>query len=183
MKSIARKIEGPLATGLNGAFEVEFPMGVQLVFGGAPFRMAGMTHLDRLDIPIFRVKCATEIQGDFDAEVPCQDFGTPKPKDMKAAVEEAIEAAFKGEPVFAGCMGGIGRTGTFLAVVLKVLCPQYGFETDGYVRAVKQLYFPPAVETDGQYSLISSIDVDDLRRKVKWLWLKAVIRRTIFGGR
>jgi hypothetical protein len=174
-------------TGLNGAFELYFPMGVTLVFAGAPFRMANnptLTHLGRPGTQPYRVKCATEVAGVFDFEVPCEDFGVPKHWDMKDAVYAAIEAAFQGRPVFAGCMGGIGRTGTFLAVVLKVLCPEYGYETDGYVMAVRQLYLRNAVETQAQANLVSSIDVYDLRSKIKWLWLKAVIRNAftkVFG--
>jgi hypothetical protein len=181
MKSIAQKLHGPVAQGLNGAFEVKFPMGVTLVFGGAPFVMAGMTHLNRDGTLPYRVKCATEIQAPAEVEVPCQDFGVPSEADMRAGVRAAITAAFQGQPVFAGCMGGIGRTGTFYAVVLKVLCPQFGFTEDGFVKAVKKLYLTSAVETGQQYDLIDEIYVDDLRAQVKWLWLKAVIRQLLTG--
>jgi hypothetical protein len=179
MKVIAHAMGGRVAQGLNGAFRLSLPMDVDLYFGGAPYRMNGMTHLEALGSPLYRVKCATEIQADFDVEVPCQDFGVPTNADMRYAVGQAIEAAFRGRPVFAGCMGGIGRTGTFLAVVLKVFYPKVPVKS--LVPMVKRVYFGPAVETEEQYRLIESIDVSALQRRVRWLWLKAVIRRTLWG--
>jgi hypothetical protein len=179
MRVVGRKIEGGAAAGLNGAFMLELPMGIQLVFGGAPYRMAGMTHLEQVGSPLFRVKCATEIQGEFDVEVPCEDFGVPLHWDMRDAVYAAMVAAFQGRPVFAGCMGGIGRTGTFYAVLLKVFYP--GQPVENLVPMVKRLYYGSAVETGEQQQLISDIDVDYLQRQVKWLWLKAVARKLLSG--
>jgi hypothetical protein len=180
MKSIARK--NPIATkamDLNGGFDVEFPGGVKLMFFGAPFRQA---HLVRASFPTYAVKAATEQRGDFDAEVPCEDFGVPTHDDMRKAVASAIEAAFAGKAVFAGCAGGIGRTGTFLAVVLKTLqaAPASGYSA-GWVDLVRQVYMKHAVETPAQRKLIDQIDVSSIQRRVKWLWFKAAVRKFFLG--
>lgn len=184
MKSIAKPTTYdrnglPLPLHLNGAFTVTFPWGVTLLFAGAPFRNA-----DRM-LDAFRVKCATEQTGRFDADIPCEDFSVPTEEDMLKAVEAAIEAAFAGQPVFAGCAGGIGRTGTFLSVVLKALGAQVEapMKADlGWVGMVRRVYLRHAVETDAQKRLIEDIDVSRIRRRLKWLWLKAVARR-FFRGR
>jgi hypothetical protein len=179
MKTDVVKIEGPLVAGLNGAFAVELPMSVNLYFGGAPFRMAGMTHLERVGSPLYRVKCATEVAGTFEEEVPAQDFGVPTHTAMRLAVTHAVEAAFQGRPVFAGCVGGIGRTGTFLAVVLKVFYPTYSGEQLVYMT--RAVYLGHAIETAEQKKLIDTIDVSALQRRVKWLWMKAVLRKLLGG--
>src|SRR4051794_11348594 len=110
MKSIARATTHdangkPFDMRLNGAFTVDFPLGVTLTFAGAPFRLA---HLAGLGSSLFRVKAATEVPGDAEVFIPCVDFGVPNEADMLAAVAAAVEAAFAGKTVFAGCMGGIG---------------------------------------------------------------------------
>jgi hypothetical protein len=177
VKITARKLNGPIAAGLNGAFAVEFPMGIALIFGGAPFRMADMTHLGRVGYPTYRVKCATEVPGDADDEVPCQDYSVPRELDLLNAVERAIQAAFQGRAVFAGCYGGIGRTGVFMATVLKVLMP----DMMDYVGLTRNLYLRGTIETEEQMELVDEIEVDALRRKVKWMWVRAVIRQALFG--
>lgn len=168
MKSIAQAI--PHAGQMNGSFEVAFPLGVTLRFAGAPFRNG-----NGLDGDVLRVKCATEQPGRCDVAVPCEDFGTPTHETMLEGVERAIEAAFDGKLVFAGCAGGIGRTGTFLSVVLKVLQP--GLSAGEIVPLIRKIYLRGAVETQGQQKLIREIDVRRLQKRVKWLWLRAVFRR------
>jgi hypothetical protein len=180
VKIIAQKVDAR-GTGLNGAFSLTLPMGVVLVFAGAPFRMsetAFLTHLEPAGSPTFTVKCATEVAGAADTTVPCEDYGTAKPADLRDAAEEAIEAAFQGRPVFAGCMGGIGRTGVFLSVVLKAFYPDVD-ETE-IVPMLRNLYLPYTVETPEQEKLVQCIDLEKLQGRIKWLWLKAVIRKT-FG--
>ena len=178
MKSIAQFRKTPGNLDLNGAFDVLFPLGVKLTFSGAPFRHAHQGKMDGR--PPYRVKCATEQSGACEIEVPCQDFGTPTHEDMLAGVEAAIDAAFAGKPVFAGCAGGIGRTGTFLAVVLKALNAEVvGFEHVPlpWWEKVRIVYLKFAVETKGQKDLIEDIDVSAIRRRIKWLWAKAVFRK------
>lgn len=170
LKSIARGCRLPPQARLNGAFRVDYPMGISLLFAGAPFMYA-----DRAAQPAFRVKCATEQPGVADWTVPSVDFGVPTDEDMLKGVEAAITAAFNGQSVFAGCAGGIGRTGTFLSVVLKVLQPD--LPAAQIVPTIRRIYLSHAVETKGQKELIERIDVSALRRKIKWLWLAAVWRK------
>lgn len=171
MKSSVSKLK-KMYQGSNGEFAVSFPFGITLFFVGAPFKLT-----QSIPATLFKVKCASEQPGFYDALVPCVDFGVPTDADMLKGVEAAIEAAFAGRPVFAGCAGGIGRTGTFLAVVLKVLHPLPKPVAKGAYKAlVRDVYLSHAVETPKQGALIDGIDVEQLRKRVKWLWLKAVAK-------
>ena len=169
LKSIAQKVQIYGRSHMNGCFTVQFPLIRKFWFYGAPFMYAGEVGNG------FKVKCATEQPGAADFTIPSVDFGVPTDEDMLKGVEAAIIAAFNGQPVFAGCMGGIGRTGTFLSVVLKVLQPD--LPASQIVSTIRQVYLSHAVETKGQKELIERIDVSALRRKIKWLWLAAVWRR------
>jgi hypothetical protein len=178
VKLIARVFaETPSNREVNGEFDVEFPGGVTLTFIGGPFSVA-----DTLP-DAFKVKAATEQYGYCDISIPVADFGTPKDEDMLRAVEGAIVAAFAGKPVFAGCGAGIGRTGTFFAAVLKVLIPDVaastGGQVDTYVGLVRQVYLGHAVETQDQVEFIGRLDVERLRKRVKWLWARALVRRAM----
>lgn len=163
--------------GLNGGFEVRFPLGIVLQFYGSPFRKAGMVD------DAFTVKCASEQPGPADVVIPCEDFGVPTHADMLRGVDRAINAAFDGEPVFAGCAGGIGRTGTFLSVVIKALnvdptpYNKTGKSKVGYVNMIRAIYLGHAVETAKQEQLIDTIEVSDIRKTIGRLWRRAVLRK------
>jgi hypothetical protein len=182
MKTKVTAIPGAREIGLNGTFQVALPLGVKLVFAGAPFPKRGVVH------NAFVVKCATEQRGAADVEIPCEDFGVPTDRAMLNGVDRAIEAAFAGKQVFAGCAGGIGRTGTFLTVVLKAL----GADPTGYdghsrvplVNMIRKVYLGHAVETSAQEKLISTIDVSAIQAKIRRLWFRAVLRKYVpFFGR
>ena len=149
----------------NGAFVVDL-RGTRLTFIGGPYRHSSQHPFAYL------VKCATEQTGRFDTEIPCQDFQPFKEADLRRALHVAIDAALAGRPVYAGCMGGIGRTGTFLAAVLKVLMPEYD-----PVLLLRTVYLPHAVETAAQERLIAGLDVTDLRHKVQTTVRKNALKR------
>ncbi len=144
-------------TDANGAFEVTY-LGQRLQFFGGPFKLSAQ-HPDA-----FLVKCATEQTGVYHAAIPCEDFRAFDPADLYKAVDAALDAAFRGSPIYAGCAGGIGRTGTFLAAVLKVFFPD-----ENPVDTVRDVYLSYAVETADQRKLLASFDVSKLRRKARKL--------------
>jgi hypothetical protein len=79
-----------------------------------------------------------------DVFVPTRDFHTPPPETFRKALYEGLEAALDGRQVYVGCMGGIGRTGLYLAVMAKAL------GVVDPVQDVRKLYYAHAVETRDQ---------------------------------
>jgi hypothetical protein len=123
----------------------------------------------------FGVCVRAEQASNFDVHLPIQDFSIPRASDkgaVDAALKATISAMLKGRrpggtPVYVGCMGGIGRTGLFLALLDKVLAG------DGDpIANVRGAYMRHAVETPDQIDYVKNFDVDDLRRwlkREKWL--------------
>ena len=75
-----------------------------------------------------------------------RDFGTPaSTEDALDALREAHRRAADG-PVLIVCCGGVGRTGTALAVLLLM----EGASVDEAVDRVRREHHPRAVETRGQ---------------------------------
>lgn len=124
-------------------------------FVGGPF--------DTAPADSFRVAVRAEFiePGDADVHLPIKDFSTPDDADaVEDALFEAYAAALKGQPVFVGCMGGMGRTGLFLALLAKTA----GIQEP--VRWVKQNYNPHAVETNPQAKYVNEFDVSGVRERV-----------------
>lgn len=85
-----------------------------------------------------------------DLHVRCADFRVPDVKDMDRAVRLALwHAVVEGRPIFVGCMGGTGRTGTFLGCVCGLLWPD-----EDPVDKVREVYKRTACETSGQRSFV-----------------------------
>ena len=80
------------------------------VFGGP--------YLDR-PTGMVGVKLAREITAPHMVSVPIKDFSVPLQKDLDFGLGLAVANILDGDPVYAGCMGGKGRTGLFLAVLAK----------------------------------------------------------------
>ena len=112
---------------------------------------------------------------DCHAHVPTEDFTTPPMSHMVVAVERALRAALKGKPIYVGCTGGIGRTGTFLACMAKVA----GHKDP--VLYIRSEFKGHAVETKGQEMLIRSFDADSIRDRLKWAIRFAKLSRRIQG--
>ena len=107
------------------------------------------------------VKLAQEIDLPCDIDLPIKDYSIPDPQQCKAALEKAINEIFAGKELYAGCFGGKGRTGIFLALLAK----SFGHEKPiGYVR---EHYHPHAVETEEQFHFVCNFNVDELSKLVK----------------
>lgn len=83
-----------------------------------------------------------------------EDMGTLELDQLKSLVAEAHAALERGETVEAGCIGGHGRTGTFLAALLVKV---EGLDGDEAIRRVKDTYCSEAVETPGQRGMVRSL--------------------------
>jgi hypothetical protein len=155
-----------LPPGLNGVMPLQLGDREVRVWGG-PFRNRPK------GVATYGVKMAAEIKDPADLSVSCKDFGVPDPADMRDAVVETLNQALDGEQIYVGCMGGIGRTGTFMASLAKA-----AGENDP-VAYVRSTYLEHAVETKAQEQFVADLPVDDIRVALKsalwwrrFAWLK-----------
>jgi hypothetical protein len=117
------------------------------------------------------VKMAEEINHPHMVAVDTRDFSVPEVSDLKKGIVKALMAMINEEDVYAGCAGGIGRTGIFLAALAKV---QIEYRKSKHragrgedpVLYVRKHFIPHAVETKQQEEFIANLDVSDI---VEWL--------------
>jgi hypothetical protein len=91
-----------------------------------------------------------------DLVVPIVDFQVPTAEQydlVASAVLTAFDAAFGGRDVYVGCMGGMGRTGLFLAIMAKCA----GIPDP--VQFVRKNYYSHAVETENQLAYVNDFDI------------------------
>lgn len=125
---------------------IYFPLfrGKALVYGG-PYR-------NKPDY-MFGVKMAVEIQKPCDVSIPTKDFQVPSVFAVDEGLIDTLQAIRAGKDVYVGCMGGIGRTGLFLAIIAKAMGIK---DPVAYVRAH---YYAHAVETDEQKQYVADYKV------------------------
>jgi len=123
------------------------------------------------------VKMAREIDAPCYIDVPTQDFSVPDMGKFTDGVQQALLVAISGVPVYVGCMGGIGRTGLFLAGMAKVsLYMQMRWwerllgmqpEASDVVAYVRSNYISHALETDEQEAYVDLFDPRPAAKAVK----------------
>ncbi len=102
------------------------------------------------------------------------DFGLPE--DVRFPLYEALRALVNGRSLYVGCGWGRGRTGTFLALLAKILGEKQP------VLFVRTNYLAEAVETPEQKKFVEEYDVGDsqydlrylLRERRRGFWLREV---------
>lgn len=153
---------------LNRHMPVRFGKVKAQVFGG-PFLeyVPGQRRL-------VSVKMAAEIEHPHDIGIPTEDFSTPSHPAMHAGIRKALVAILSGNDLYVGCMGGIGRTGLFMACLAKVMFNYNEFdevqegkpETYDPVAYVRSTYYGHAVETRAQQKFVEGFDTTS---HVDWL--------------
>lgn len=86
------------------------------------------------------------------------DFGLPDGSEVEILLFEALRALVNGRPLYVGCGWGRGRTGTFLALLAKILGEKQP------VLFVRTNYLAEAVETSEQKNFVGAADVETLQR-------------------
>lgn len=145
-------------------------------FWGLKIRLFGGRYMQRpKDRRAFTVKMAAEIKEPFNVSVPTVDFQTPRVEDLTAGIQKTIPVLLTGKKrVFVGCMGGVGRTGLFLACMLKVL----GDPTP--ILTVREKYNSHAVETKAQEQFVADFPVGELRRFARRTAIRVWLRKLKF---
>lgn len=120
---------------------------------------------------MFGVKMAQEIDEVFNVDVPTRDYDVPAISDLRMGIVRTLMAMVNDRTVYVGCWGGIGRTGLFLAALVKVQIEYRAMQhrTGGGedpVVYVREHFMQNAVETSQQMKFIADFDVSEI---VNWL--------------
>jgi len=163
---------------MNGMIETKL-LGRKVTVMGGPYR----------DRPheIRGVKLAQEIESTADVVLDIPDFGVPTNHQVDGALFQALKILTEDGVIYLGCMGGIGRTGMFMAILIKtigimnleadrktlwgrikVFFNQYpstlenGSMVYEPVEFVRDEYLSTAVETSEQYKFVSHYDPTEM---------------------
>jgi len=118
------------------------------------------------------IKVAAEIKDRCSMHVPIRDFSVPlKPDQMNEALAFALDRIAEDMPLYVGCMGGVGRTGLFLTLLVKSLT---GWDGERCIEYVRANYNAHAVETPQQELYVAGFDVRKLRKLARRAKFKAV---------
>ena len=141
---------------------------------GRYFEVEGGPYRER-PLDTVGVKMAVEINLPCQVSIPTEDYKTPPIPALQVGLIKTVEYIVKGHPVYVGCMGGMGRTGLFLAILAKA----WGITNP--VEYVRKNYYAHAVETAEQYKFVMDFKVpEELAWQIALAKLKSVFR---FGER
>lgn len=133
--------------GVKGSMPLLINGKVYSVLGG-PYKIRPMNQPN-----LFFVKMAVEINHPFDVSIPTVDFSLPNEKELRDGMFKALNAMLRGRQLFVGCMGGVGRTGLFMATLAKAVGVEHP------VQYVRRHYLAHAVETKQQFQFVTNFDV------------------------
>jgi hypothetical protein len=116
--------------------------------GSKYFRVFGGPYRARPEAMV-GLKMAVEINSPSDISIDTEDFDVPAFDALDCGLLKAVQSIAAGYPLYVGCMGGVGRTGLFLAILAKA----WGIPQP--VEYVRTQYIPHAVETQRQYKYVT----------------------------
>ena len=113
------------------------------------------------------VKMAEEVYHPHAIDCPTRDFSVPDVDTFRLALLQGAILLKKHGYLYVGCMGGIGRTGLYLAGMVELLHPaelivKLG-NTPTSIEYVRKNYKANAVETKEQIRFIETLPINDLR--------------------
>lgn len=103
------------------------------------------------------IRCAEEIPvppARVAYDVSTGDFKPFDAATVVGALPDILRDIEDGEPLYVGCMGGTGRTGTMLALIVA---QHPAFTGDTAISYIRQVYKPGAVETKEQEGQVASL--------------------------
>ena len=105
------------------------------------------------------IKMAEEIDHPSDVRVDTTDFSVPTVEDMRHGMVAALDAMAAGKDVYVGCMGGTGRTGTFMGCMAKLMMDyDTEYPMKDPVLYVRHFYRKHAIETAEQERYVRTFD-------------------------
>lgn len=161
---------------MNGQIETKL-LGRKVTVMGGPYR--------EKPEGIRGVKLAQEINAACDVRLDIPDFGIPAVHAVDDALFQTLKILCEDGVIYLGCAGGIGRTGMFMALLMKTIAtlniqaeektwwykfkkflgadpsPYLGMK-DFPVYYVRDEYLSTAVETDEQYSFVIHYDPKEM---------------------
>lgn len=147
---------------LNQGMRVKLGTIEGTIFGG-PFR-----NYEPGTRRLVGVKMAAEINHPHEISIPTEDFSIPDVLDMQRGLEDAVRALYHGNDIYAGCMGGIGRTGLFMGCMAKLM-DDLGENIGDPVAYVRSSYKLHAIETQEQQDFVRGFDTSSAVQVVKSL--------------
>lgn len=149
--------------------------------GSVPFKMGDVKatvfggryrDFDKSERRLMGVKMAAEINLPYHVSIPTEDFCVPNERDMQSGLIKAFELMEKGNDLYVGCWGGIGRTGLFMGCLAKLLndCADAGFDDCAVgdpVKWVRENYIPNAIETEEQQAFVRGFDTAPVISMIK----------------
>jgi len=115
---------------------------------------------------IYGVNMAAEIKKFATIRIPTKDFCIPQVLHVELALWKAFVILKAEGELYVGCMGGIGRTGLFMALMTKVWMEMQGTlhdrerRGDQAIAYVRDVYNKRAVETTEQKDYVREFDVE-----------------------
>lgn len=151
---------GQPATWYDNQTSLDLVSYIDLDFGTKIYRIYGGPYKQKPEC-IRGVNMALEIDAKCTVDIPTADFNVPNNLLMEHALYKALILLKTEGAIYAGCLGGIGRTGLFMVLMAKVSIGMAG-HSDGVdlpVKFVREHYNSHAVETQEQLSYVRGFDV------------------------
>lgn len=128
------------------------PLKTEVVVHGGPFVDAPNGHMHTVNLR----EEATHLPAD--QYFPIKDFSVPNVFLTEEQLQKMLEKLLEDGQIYAGCAGGIGRTGLVLALLASVS----GVEDP--VLFVRENFHPHAVETSEQKHFVDTFPAEDVQR-------------------
>lgn len=132
------------------------------------------------------VKMAAEIDHPCEISIPTEDFSIPEEEAMVTGIILALSAMKDGHDVYAGCMGGIGRTGLFMGVMAKVMFDYEARQIHSNLQPVadpvmfvRKHYIPHAIETQEQQDYVRTFDTTEILDWIEQATAPKVIEKEV----
>lgn len=116
-------------------------------FGLVTREIVGGPYVER-PADYFGVKMAVEIKKPCDVDIPTEDYNVPSYADLDKGVRATLLPIAKGQKVYCGCLGGLGRTGLYFGALAKLL------NLPEPVKYVRANFKPHAIETEQQVKFV-----------------------------
>lgn len=143
-------------------------IGVPIQIGNLAAKVYGGPYRDRAR-SMWGVLVADNVKEQAHIKVPIKDFDIPDPTDVEVAILSLLVLLKKHPRAYIGCGAGLGRTGTFMACLLRTVTIAQGCSDYDPVIMVRAWYHKNAIETKEQEVFSRTFDCRRIMPGVKAL--------------